>query len=68
MPGGLHLVGVGRSRWRIDGNAVRGARGAYFDARDYRDVGGRLEPFVAPGERFATPLVRSSDRVVKMFN
>jgi hypothetical protein len=41
-----------RSRiyWRLQG----GARRAWFDGRDYRDVGGRLEPLVAAGERFAT--------------
>jgi integrase len=39
-----------RVYWREQG----GARRAYFDGRDYRDVGGRLEPLVTPGERFAT--------------
>jgi integrase len=39
-----------RIYWREQGGACR----AWFDGRDYRDVGGRLEPLVAPGERFAT--------------
>ncbi len=39
-----------RVYWRDQG----GARRAWFDGRDYREVGGRLEPLMAPGERFAT--------------
>jgi hypothetical protein len=31
-----------------------GGRRAWFDARDYADVGGKLEPLIAAGERFAT--------------
>lgn len=38
------------SRWRKQG----GARRAWFDGRDYRDVGGKLESLIAAGERFAT--------------
>jgi hypothetical protein len=39
---------------RIDWRQQGGARRAYFDGRDYRDVGGGLEPLVGPGECFAT--------------
>jgi integrase len=39
-----------RIYWREQGGVGR----AWFDGRDYRDVGGRLEALVAPGERFAT--------------
>jgi hypothetical protein len=39
-----------RVYWREQG----GTRRAWFDGRDYRDVGGVREPLVAPGERFAT--------------
>jgi integrase len=39
-----------RIYWRDQG----GARRAWFDGRDYRDVGGRLEPLVVLGEHFAT--------------
>lgn len=39
-----------RVYWREQG----GARRAYFDGRDFREVGGKLEPLIAPGERFAT--------------
>jgi integrase len=39
-----------RIYWRLRG----GERRAYFDARDYGDVGGRREPLTPPGERMAT--------------
>jgi integrase len=39
-----------RIYWRDQG----GARRAWFDGRDYSDVGGKLEPLVPAGERFAT--------------
>jgi integrase len=39
-----------RVYWREQG----GARRAWFDGRDYSDVGGRREPLIAPGERSAT--------------
>jgi integrase len=39
-----------RVYWRDQG----GARRAWFDGRDYGEVGGKLEPLVARGERFAT--------------
>jgi integrase len=39
-----------RIYWREQG----GARRAWFDGRDYADVGGRREPLVASGERAAT--------------
>jgi len=39
-----------RVYWRNQGGTLR----AYFDGRDYRDVGGRREPLMAPGEAFAT--------------
>jgi hypothetical protein len=40
----------GRVYWRDRA----GTRRAYADFRDYADVGGKLEPLIAPGERFAT--------------
>lgn len=40
----------GRVYWREQG----GARRAWGDFRDYADVGGRREPLVPAGERFAT--------------
>ena len=40
----------GRIYWRHQG----GSRRAWFDGRDYRDVGGRREPLIVPGEHFAT--------------
>jgi hypothetical protein len=39
-----------RIYWRDQG----GDRQAYFDGRDYREVGGKLEPLMASGERLAT--------------
>ena len=39
-----------RIYWRRRG----GARRAYGDFRDYADVGGRREPLIPVGERFAT--------------
>ena len=39
-----------RIYWRHQG----GARRAWFDGRDYTEVGGKLEPLVPVGERFAT--------------
>jgi hypothetical protein len=39
-----------RVYWRDQG----GGRRAWFDGRDYADVGGKLEPLVARGERYAT--------------
>lgn len=39
-----------RIYWRVQG----GVRRAYFDARDYRDVGGGQEALRAPGEQWAT--------------
>ncbi len=39
-----------RIYWRDQGSARR----AYFDGRDYADVGGKLEPLISAGERFAT--------------
>jgi hypothetical protein len=39
-----------RIYWRERG----GDRRAYFDGRDFQDVGGKLEPLVAAGERMAT--------------
>jgi integrase len=39
-----------RIYWRDRGAARR----AWFDGRDYADVGGRLEPLIPTGERFAT--------------
>ena len=36
--------------WRDRGGVLR----AYADVRGYRDVGGRKEPLVAPGEKLAT--------------
>jgi hypothetical protein len=45
-----------RVYWRDQG----GARRAYGDFRDYRDVGGKLEPLVAQGEKRATTASRST--------
>nr|MBA2302182.1 site-specific integrase [Acidobacteriota bacterium] len=39
-----------RIYWRSQG----GARRAWFDGRDYAEVGGGREPLIASGERFAT--------------
>lgn len=39
-----------RVYWRAQG----GARRAWFDGRDYADVGGKREPLIAAGERSAT--------------
>lgn len=39
-----------RVYWRAQG----GARRAWFDGRDYADVGGTREPLIASGESFAT--------------
>ena len=39
-----------RIYWRTRG----GTRRAWFDGRDYSDVGGKLEPLIPIGERFAT--------------
>jgi hypothetical protein len=41
---------LSRIYWRRRG----GVRRAYADFRDYADVGGKLEPLIAAGERFAT--------------
>ncbi len=39
-----------RIYWRSQG----GTRRAWFNGRDFSDVGGAREPLIAPGERFAT--------------
>jgi integrase len=39
---------------RIYWRTRSGARRAWFDGRDYADVGGKLEPLIPIGERFAT--------------
>jgi integrase len=39
-----------RIYWRVRG----GSRRAYGDFRDLADVGGKLEPLIPPGERYAT--------------
>jgi len=39
---------------RIYWRTFAGGRRAWADFRDYGDVGGRVEPLVAEGERFAT--------------
>jgi hypothetical protein len=43
-----------RRRGRVYWRDRAGTRRAYADFRDYADVGGKLEPLIAPGERFAT--------------
>ena len=52
-----------RVYWREQG----GARRAWFDGRDYAEVGGTREPLVPPGERLATTDPDVATQLLRLF-